>query len=130
MGTVLKELKESAHSGGVTLQQLVNACGVSKRHVYRYLKELEEMGVSIERPQIIQPGKPGVGRYRLKISLDEEAMGETMILVTLGQMYKQCELYQRQIISLKKIVVTSMAVRCGFKLPLNFLDKVDSPYKN
>ena len=125
LATVLKELKESAHSGGVTLQQLVNACGVSKRHVYRYLRELEEMGVSIERPQIIQPGKPGVGRYKLRVNLDEEAMGETIILVTSGQMFKQCELYQRQIISLKKIVVISMAVRCGFKLPLNFLDQVD-----
>ncbi|MEG6521666.1 HTH domain-containing protein [Desulfotomaculum sp. 1211_IL3151] len=120
LGIVLRELKESAHSDGVTLQQLVDACGVSKRHVYRYLRELEEMGVAIERPQIFQPSIPGGGRYKLKISQGEEVMGETIILVTLGQMIKQYELYQQQIISIYKLIITSMAVRYGFKLPLNF----------
>ena len=123
MATVLKVLKENAHLGGVTLQELVNACGVSKRHVYRYLKELEDMGVSIERPQIIQPGKPGQGRYKLLVNQGEETMGETIILMTLGQMFKQCELYQQHIMALKKIVVTSMAIRLGFKLPLTFLEQ-------
>jgi len=123
LGIVLKELRDSSQAGGVTLQHLVNVCGVSKRHIYRYLRELEEMGVPIERPQIIQPGKPGGGRYKLRDHQSGEAMGETMLIVALNQMLAWCCLYRHQMMFLKELIIYSMAVRYGFKLPLNFMTK-------
>lgn len=124
LGVVLKELKEGTPQGGVTLQQLVSVCGVSKRHIYRYLKELEEMGVPIERPYVIQPGKSGAGRYKLKEDQTHEVMGETLLLAALNQMLERCCTYHHLLIFLKEFIILSMAIRYGFKLPLHSIVKM------
>ena len=63
----------------------------------------------------------GVGRYKLKDSQANEAMGKTMLLAALNQLLERCHIYHNQMVFLKGVIVQSMAIRYGFKLPLHLM---------
>lgn len=123
---VLRELMDSSRTGGVTLQHLANVCGVSKRHVYRYLRELEQMGIPLERPLVVQTGRAGGGRYKLKVDQGKDVTGETILIAALYQMLDRWYIYHKQFMYVKELLIRSMAIRNGFKLPLNFMDNSNS----
>lgn len=116
LGIVLQEMRDGTPAGGVTLQHLVTVCGVSKRHVYRYLKELEEMGMPLERPQALQPGRSGAGRYKLTLDQDREKMVEMILLAIFNQMLEHCYLYQGHAMFIVEVILRHLAMRYGFYL--------------
>lgn len=111
-------MRSSSSTEGVTLQHLANVCGVSKRHIYRYLRELEEMGLPLERPLVIYPGRSGGGHYKLKSDSQSE---ELMLLMVLHQAQAFYRKQYEQYLFLINITFYLLALKAGWKLPLNVI---------
>ncbi|MEG6521663.1 transcriptional regulator [Desulfotomaculum sp. 1211_IL3151] len=122
---VIRELRSSSHADGVTLQHLANVCVVSKRHIYRYLRELEEIGLPIERPLVNYPGRSGGGHYKLKSDSQSE---EWMLLMILHQARECYRKQYKQYLFLINITLYLLALKGGCKLPLNVLVKLMDRY--
>lgn len=61
---ILDQLVASSPTGGSTIQELANICAVSDRNIYRYLNDIEKLGLELARPQQTSH-KGDLGRYRL-----------------------------------------------------------------
>ncbi|MDO7787074.1 HTH domain-containing protein [Desulforamulus aquiferis] len=120
LNKVLEQLKSNNLDEGVTLQHLVEVCGVSKRHIYRYLNELEQLGIEIERPKQYQGIKAGVGKYKLK-ELANEHFGEAALIVSIEGISQEIEDFQSQVIYIKKFLLLGLLARYGLSLPHNYL---------
>lgn len=110
---VFRALMESASTGGVTLQQLTDTCGVSRRQIYRYLKEIEQLGIDIERPQAGAAKRKGIGYYRLNPNQDKEFFNETILLMYLNELLINYHQYKNYILFLKEYLIKRLATRYG-----------------
>ncbi|AEF94041.1 helix-turn-helix, type 11 domain-containing protein [Desulfotomaculum nigrificans CO-1-SRB] len=113
LARLLQALKDSTSVGGITLQQLVDICGVSKRQVYRYLRELEQMGIEIERPRVRAGRKKSTGCYRLNPYQVEDFLTETMLLMFFNELIINYQQYKKQVLFLKEFIIHFLAMRHG-----------------
>ncbi|SHE77782.1 helix-turn-helix domain-containing protein [Desulforamulus putei] len=121
---IVKMLKKHSPQGGVTLQQMAEACGVSERNIYRYLQELKQLGIEIERHKPSQPGKPGCCYYKIKMQQENEFASEILQLVFLSQALQDCYKLQKNILSVKQFVLCCLANRYGLNLPVTCLKNI------
>lgn len=121
---IVKMLKKDTPQGGITLQQMAEACGVSERNVYRYLQELKQLGLEIERIKTSQPGKPGCCYYKVKPPQEKDFSSEIFHLAYLSQALHDCYKLQRNILSVKQFVICCLANRYGLNLPVTCFDSV------
>ncbi|MEW6066192.1 hypothetical protein P378_03065 [Desulforamulus profundi] len=118
---IVKMLKRDTPQGGVTLRQMADACGVSERNVYRYLQELKQLGIEVERYKSSQPGKPGCCYYKIKPPQEKDFTSEMLHLAFLSQALQDCYKLQKNILSVKQFVLCCLANRYGLNLPVTCL---------
>lgn len=114
-------LKDSTPQGGITLPQMAEACGVSNRNVYRYLRELEDLGIGIERPRPSQTVNSGPGTYFLKAHQLDTLTPEMIHLAFLSKVQQECFIFQNNLAYVKKIILYRLALKNNFKIPLEML---------
>ncbi len=122
---IINELHRTTPHGGSTVAELAALCGVSTRNIYRYLNDIESMGIEIIRPVQVKPGVSGKGRYRLKNIFADSAEDSSLITLIsyciVGELqcrhlfYKTCEL-----------LIKYWALKHGLSLPPNWTLKINS----
>ncbi|GAB6180661.1 hypothetical protein JCM14036_19800 [Desulfotomaculum defluvii] len=83
------------------------------------------MGLPIERPLTIYPGRSGGGLYKLK---SDSQLVELGLLMILNQVQEYQRKQYKQYLFLKNIIIYQLAYRCGFRIPLisfNYLMEKD-----
>ncbi len=122
---IINELHRTTPHGGSTITELAALCGVSTRNVYRYLNDIESMGIEIIRPVQVKPGLRGKGRYQLKnIAADSAEDSGLIALISYciaGELqcrqlyYKTCEL-----------LIKYLALKHKLSLPPNWTLKINT----
>lgn len=121
LGLILNELRKSSPEGGMTLKELADLCGVSKRNVYRYLNEIEDMGFELIRPTQTRPCQPGHGKYRLSGKALLENKTDTNLMMILG-FFAQGQLqYHEHLKVVKEFFIRYLAAKYKLSLPVNWV---------
>lgn len=117
---ILRKLLKSSSQGGSTLEDLAQLCNVSERHVYRYLRDIENMGFELIRPQQIPTSDGGKGRYRLSDKTIQASQGDISLMLLIG-LYTQKEIqYRQQLLAIYEVFVRNAAAKNGIILPINW----------
>ncbi|MBM7853994.1 putative DNA-binding transcriptional regulator YafY [Desulfohalotomaculum tongense] len=114
---ILNKLRESTPDGGVTLEELSSLCGVSKRNIYRYLNELEYMGIEIIRPVQQKPGTPGRGKYYLSEKTMLESDTDASLIMLMGLNAQKEAQYRNLLMALYEIFIRYLAAKYHLSLP-------------
>ena len=118
---IFKLLRDHTPQGGITVPQMATACAISPRNVYRYLRELEALGIGIERPRPSQSAKAGPGLYSLTANQPEDLTPEMLHLAFLSKVQQECVIFQQNLDYVKRIILCILALKNGFKIPPELL---------
>lgn len=114
------ELQKATPNGGLTLQEMAEICGVSTRNIYRYLNDIEKIGIEIIRPVQIKPGLSGCGKYCLANSINPELSEDTEMIVFIGccvvGAYQYCQLLCQTF----ELLIKYLALKNKLILPSNW----------
>ncbi|MCL4440342.1 MAG: WYL domain-containing protein [Firmicutes bacterium] len=112
---VLKELRQHSDQGGVSLEYLALACGVSTRQIYRYLSELQSLGYEILKT--VSHDSECSGGYTLK-EPDSEHHEELPLLNLLDDLEKQKNQILLAKTFIKELLIRLWMNKLGVVLPL------------
>ncbi|MTI81266.1 MAG: WYL domain-containing protein [Firmicutes bacterium] len=103
-----------------TMEELAEICNVSKRNVYRYLNELEEMGIEINRPIVQKPGTPGKGKYQLKHNNLLNSRNDANLFMLIAINARKEDQYRQFLISIYEFFIKYLAVKHQMPLPFEW----------
>jgi len=126
LSMILNELRKTSLEGGLTLKELAELCGVSKRNVYRYLNEIENMGFELVRPIQTKPGQAGQGKYRLRRKTLPENRLDTNLMMILGLVAQGQLQYHEHLKVVNEFFIRYLAAKYQLSLPVNWLPPTET----
>ena len=117
---LIHELQKAAPAGGLTLKEMAEICGVSTRNIYRYLNDIEKMGIEIIRPVQIKPALSGRGRYRLKYSINQEFSEDAEVIIFISYCIVGAYEYRRLLCQTLELLIKHLALKNRLSLPFGW----------